>query len=58
MQQVYRRTPTPKVATKHAYEDHLCKLPELIYNQAQIQVFESTTQNLTKCFERTLNKPP
>ena len=38
--------------TKHTYEHHLCKLPELIYNQAQIQVFESTTQNFTKCLEQ------
>ena len=43
---------------QHIYEHHLCKLPELIYNQAQIQVFESTTQNFTKVLEQTLNKPP
>ena len=36
---------------KHTYEDHLRKLPELIYNQARIQVFESTTQNFTKFLE-------
>ena len=46
------------INTKHTYEDHLSKLPELIYNQAQIQVFQSTTQNFAKCLERTLNKPP
>ena len=43
--------------TKHTYEHHLCKPPELIKNQAQIQLFESTTQNFTKFLERTLNKP-
>ena len=46
------------INTRNAYEDHLCKLPELIYNQAQIQIFESTTQNFTKFLEQTLNKPP
>ena len=46
------------INTRNTYEDHLCKLPELIYNQAQIQVFESTTQNFTKVLEQTLNKPP
>ena len=38
-------------------EHHLCKLPELMKNQAQIQAFESTTQNFTKFSEKTLNKP-
>ena len=46
------------INTRNAYEDHLCKLPELIYNQAQMQIFESTTQNFTKFLEQTLNKPP
>ena len=46
------------INTQNTYEDHLCKLPELIYNQPQIQIFESTTQNFTKFLERTLNKPP
>ena len=43
---------------RNAYEDHLCKLPELRYNQAQIQIFESISQNFTKLLEQTLNKPP
>ena len=46
------------INTQNTYEDHLCKLPELTYNQAQIQIFESTTQNFTKFLEQTLNKPP
>ena len=46
------------INTRNTYEDHLCKLPELIYNQVQIQIFESITQNFTKFLERTLNKPP
>ena len=37
--------------TEHAYEHYLCKLPELRYNQAQIQVFESTTQNFKNFFK-------
>ena len=36
------------IKTLNTNEDHLCKLPERIYNQAQIQIFESTTQNFTK----------
>ena len=43
---------------RNAYEDNLCKLPELRYNQAQIQIFESISQNFTKLLEQTLNKPP
>ena len=46
------------INTRKTYEDHVWKLPELIYNQAQTQIFESATQNFTKCLERTLNKPP
>ena len=46
------------INTRKTYQDHICKLPELIYNQAQTQIFESATQNFTKCLERTLNKPP
>ena len=46
------------INTRNIYEDHLWKLPELTYNQAQIQVFESTTQNFTNFLEQTLNKPP
>ena len=46
------------INTRNTYADHLCKLPELTYNQAQIQIFESTTQNFTNFLEQTLNKPP
>ena len=46
------------IDTLNTYEDHPYKLPERIYNQAQIQIFESTTQNFTKFLEQTLDKPP
>ena len=42
----------------NTYEERLCKLLELTYNQAQIQIFESTTQIFTKFLEQTRNKPP
>ena len=38
------------INTQNEHEHHLCNLPELIKNQAQIQVFESTTQDFTKMF--------
>ena len=53
-----KNTHNCNINTRNTYEDHLCKLPELTYNQAQIQIFESTTQNFTKFLEQTLNKPP
>ena len=46
------------INTQKEREHRLCKLPELVKNQAQIQVFESTTQNITKFLEPTLDRPP
>ena len=39
------------INTRNTYEDHICNLSELTYNQAQIQIIESTTQNFTKFLE-------
>ena len=48
------------INTQNEYhrEYHLCKLPELMKNQAEIQVFEITTQHFATFLDRTLNKEP
>ena len=47
-----------KLNKQNEREHYLCKLPELLKIQTQIQVFESTTQKFTNFLEQTLSKPP